>query len=120
MPYFIMRKALSRLFGVLLGDRGALDFLVWLVVTLRRPSLLSSVYGRFLLAAAAGEPCVYLRAPLEVLAERADVPLRFLAAEYVVYEALGPALCRCVVRTDGGVAESLAGVLSCVGLTLKR
>ncbi|MEM3836093.1 thymidylate kinase [Pyrobaculum sp.] len=120
LPYFMARRALSLFFGVLICDRGALDFLVWLVVTLKRPSLLSSVYGRFLLATAAGERCVYLTAPLGVLERRADVPLRFLAAEYVLYEALGRSLCRCTVRTDGGVGESLAGVLKCLGLTLKK
>lgn len=120
LPYFITRNALSRLFDVLIGDRGALDFLVWLIATLKKPSLLSSVYGRFLMAAAARERCVYLAAPLGALARRADVPLEFLAAEYALYETLGRALCHCVARADGGVREPLAGVLTCLNSTFKK
>ena len=52
----------------LVGDKGFLDFFVWLVSTLNFPSLLRGVYGGFLLKLARGEGPVYLYAYLRVLA----------------------------------------------------
>lgn len=107
VPYLIVRKFLSFLFPLFIGDRGPLDFLVWVSTFLRRPGFLSSLYGRFLLRLAAREGCVYLRASAGILGARADVPADFLALELAFYESLGPAVCKCTVDTGGTVLNRL-------------
>ncbi|MEZ0394091.1 MAG: thymidylate kinase [Desulfurococcaceae archaeon] len=87
-PRLVIRGLLSRLGGLLVSDRGALDFVVWVVVTLGYPGFVSSLYGRFLLGLARRELVVYLRADPEVLEARADVPREFLRRECAVYEVL--------------------------------
>ncbi|MEZ0346224.1 MAG: thymidylate kinase [Infirmifilum sp.] len=88
VPRLLMRGLLSRLYGLLVCDRGALDLVVWVAATLRHPGFISSLYGRFLLSLASREPTVYLRADRAVLAGRGDVPEGFLAYEYALYEVL--------------------------------
>jgi hypothetical protein len=49
IPHVIVRFILRRFCRVLVCDRGFMDFIVWVIVTLEHPSFLSSIYGRFLL-----------------------------------------------------------------------
>ncbi|WP_440060014.1 hypothetical protein ACSU1N_02340 [Thermogladius sp. 4427co] len=87
LPYLLARLLLKRV-CLVVGDRGILDFTVWLVTTLGEPGVVSGFIGRFLLRMASRESSVYLYADPEVLAGRADVPRGFLLRELAVYKVL--------------------------------
>jgi hypothetical protein len=101
---------------VLVCDRGFMDFIVWVVVTLGHPSFLSSIYGRFLLRLTALEGPVYLYADVGTLAGRADVPRSFIARELVAYNILARYTSRCSVDTGGRSPQAVVKeILSCLG-----
>ena len=116
LPLYLFRRFLSCFYGVLVCDRCVLDFVVWVVATLRYPGFVSTVFGRFLLALMREEVSVYLYAPLHVLAGRSDVGLDFLRREYVVYSVLVRYFgAGCVVDTGSKrPVESLGEVLACL------
>ena len=115
IPHVIVRFILRRFCGVLVCDRGFMDFIVWVIVTLGHPSFLSSIYGRFLVRLAALEGPVYLYADIDTLAGRADVPGGFIARELVAYNILARYTSKCSVdtgrRSPQAVVEEL---LSCL------
>lgn len=116
LPFLLSRRLLSLFYRVVLCDRGVLDFIVWVVATLRYPEFLGTIYGRFLLRLAVGEKPIYLYADLETLARRADVPRSFLARELAVYNTLAKYVSNCRVDTGlQGPREVLKGVLACMG-----
>ena len=117
LPHVIARLILRRLCRFLLCDRGFLDFIVWIIVTLGYPAFLNTIYGRFLLRLASREGPIYLYADLEVLvsARRADVPRSFIAKELAVYNVLAKYFTRCRINTGiQGPREVLKGVLKCL------
>ncbi len=102
--------------SVLVCDRGALDFLTWVVATLEYPEFLRSLLGRFLLALSRREAPVVLTASLTALRRRADVPPDFLLRELACYNVLQRYAARCVVDTSTAKpVESAARVLRCAG-----
>jgi len=116
LPHVLARLLLRGLCGFLLCDRGFLDFIVWIVVTLGYPGFLGTIYGRFLLGLASKEGPIYLYADLEVLARRADAPRSFIAKELVAYNVLAKHIARCRINTGvQGPREVLKGVLKCLG-----
>jgi len=107
---------LRRVCGILICDRGVLDFMVWVVVTLDRPGFLLSVYGRFLLRVALTERPVYLYADVDTLVRRADVPRGFILRELVVYSVLAKYLAMCSIDTSRlKPLEVTLNVLGCLG-----
>jgi len=115
LPHVLARLILRRLCRFLLCDRGFLDFIVWIIVTLGYPAFLDTIYGRFLLRLASREGPIYLYADLEVLARRADVPCSFIAKELAVYSILAKYITRCRINTGiQGPREVLKGVLKCL------
>jgi len=115
LPHVLARLILRRLCRFLLCDRGFLDFIVWIIVTLGYPAFLDTIYGRFLLRLASREGPIYLYADLEVLARRADVPRSFIAKELAVYSILAKYVTRCRINTGTqGPREVLKGVLKCL------
>ena len=99
----------------LVCDRGVLDFLAWVVATLKYAKFLNSLLGRFLLALSAKEAPIVLAASLNTLAARADVPLEFLAREYAIYSVLQKYVSRCTVDTSSTTPlEALKKVLECL------
>ena len=92
LPVLFARFHIPRSLGyVVVGERGLLDFLVWLVVTLRDPSVAGSVVGRFVLGLAR-RVCfnVYVHADLNTLVARRrgspEEPL--LPLQLAVYDAV--------------------------------
>jgi ABC-type cobalamin/Fe3+-siderophores transport system ATPase subunit len=118
IPHVIVRLILRRFCRVLVCDRGFMDFIVWVVVTLGHPSFLSSIYGRFLLRLTALEGPVYLYADVGTLAGRADVPRSFIARELVAYNMLARYTSRCSIDTGGRSSQAVVKeILSCVETT---
>jgi hypothetical protein len=115
IPHVIVRLILRRFCRVLVCDRGFMDFIVWVVVTLGHPSFLSSIYGRFLLRLTALEGPVYLYADVGTLAGRADVPRSFIARELVAYNMLARYTSKCSIDTGGRSPQAVVkGILSCL------
>jgi ABC-type cobalamin/Fe3+-siderophores transport system ATPase subunit len=115
IPHVIVRFILRRFCRVLVCDRGFMDFIVWVVVTLGHPSFLSSIYGRFLVRLTALEGPVYLYADVGTLAGRADVPRSFIARELVAYNMLARYTSRCRIDTGGRSPQAVVKeILSCL------
>jgi len=115
LPHVLARLLLRRLCRFLLCDRGFLDFIVWIMVTLNYLGFLNAIYGKFLLRLASREGPIYLYADLEILARRADVPLSFIAKELHVYNILAKYITRCGINTGiQDPREVLKGVLKCL------
>jgi len=115
LPHVLARLILRRLCMFLLCDRGFLDFIVWIIVTLNYPGFLDTIYGKFLLRLASREEPIYLYADLEILARRADVPCSFIAKELPVYNILAKYITRCRINTSiQDPQEVFKGVLKCL------
>jgi len=103
----VLNPNTSHICGVLLKqfykfldcDRGFLDFVAWVIVTLNHLSFLNSAYGKFLLKLAFREEPIYLYADLEALGKRADVPRGFAVRELAVYSVLAGYFARCSIDT---------------------
>jgi hypothetical protein len=118
IPHVIVRLILRRFCRVFVCDRGFMDFIVWVVVTLEHPSFLSSTYGRFLLRLTALEGSVYLHADVDTLAGRADVQRSFIARELVAYNILARYTSRCSIDTGKRSPQAVVKeILSCVETT---
>jgi hypothetical protein len=115
IPHVVVRLILRRFCRVLVCDRGFMDFIVWVIVTLEHPSFLSSTYGRFLLRLTALEGPVYLHADVGTLAGRADVPRSFIARELMAYNILARYTSRCNIDTGRRSPQAVVKeILSCV------
>uniref|UniRef100_A0A7C4BCI9 Thymidylate kinase n=1 Tax=Ignisphaera aggregans TaxID=334771 RepID=A0A7C4BCI9_9CREN len=115
LPHYFTRLLLRRFCRFVVCDRGVLDFVVWLVVTLDTLKVFRSLCGRFLLRLVTRERVVYLYADIDVLARRADVSRKFIVKELVVYSVLAKYVSSCSI--DTGVKspwEVLRGVLKCL------
>lgn len=99
LPHVFVRALLRRLCKFLVCDRGFLDFIVWIIITLEYPGFLNTIYGRFLLRLALKERPIYLHAGLETLVKRADVPREFLVKELTIYSVLATYIARCDIDT---------------------
>lgn len=115
VPHILVRNALSR-FSIVIGDRGLLDFLVWLIVTLNYPQLLRRITGRFLAGLALKEMNIYVKAHPVVLCKRAvNTPLDFLNKEIKCYEVLARYYTICTIdTTHKKPCESLKELIRCV------
>jgi hypothetical protein len=115
LPHLFARFLLGRVCRVVVCDRGLLDFLVWLVVTLDAPWALNTLIGKFLLALVSGESIVYLYADVGTLARRADVPREFVAMELAIYGVLAKYFARCSIDTGrSGPVRVVAEVIRCL------
>jgi len=115
LPHILVRALFKRVCHFLICDRGFLDFIVWVVVTLDYPGFLRGLYGGFLLRLAARERPVYLYADPDVLAKRADVPREFVVKELAVYNVLAKYVSSCSIDTSTRSPwETLRDVLRCL------
>jgi hypothetical protein len=115
IPHVIVRLILRRFCSVLVCDRGFMDFIVWVIVTLEHPSFLSSIYGRFLVRLTALEGPVYLHADVDTLAGRADVPRGFIARGLIAYNILARYTSRCSIDTGRRSPQAVVKeILLCV------
>lgn len=88
LPYYLLRKFLS-IFHSVIGDRGILDFIVWIIVTLDYAKFLTSPLGVFLARLASIEMAIHVTANPIVLGKRAsNIPRSFLMKELACYNIL--------------------------------
>jgi len=115
LPHYLLRKFLS-IFHPVVGDRGLLDFIVWIIVTLNYPKFLSSPLGGFLARLAAKEENVYVKAEPTVLRKRtAGVTHSFLAKEIACYNVLAKYYASHTIDTTSKTPkESLGELLKCL------
>jgi len=115
LPHYFLRRLLSLLYPVI-GDRGLLDFIVWIIVTLDYPKFLSSLLGGFLARLAAKEKNVYVKADPATLRRRvADIPPSFLAKEIACYSVLAKYYASHTIDTTSRTPkESLGELLECL------
>jgi len=99
LPHLFARFLLVRICRVVVCDRGLLDYVVWLVVTLEAPRILNTLIGRFLLGLVSRENIVYLYADVDALARRADVPREFIVRELAIYNVLARYFAKCFIDT---------------------
>jgi len=115
IPHVLTRFLLRLFCDILVCDRGFMDFIVWVVITLDHPSFLSSIYGRFLLRLATLEDPIYLYADLEILSRRADVSREFIVRELAVYSVLARYVAKCSIDTGRNRPVRVAAeVLKCL------
>ncbi|MEM1510554.1 MAG: hypothetical protein QW096_11880 [Thermofilaceae archaeon] len=115
LPHYLLRRFLSLLHPVI-GDRGLLDFVVWIIVTLDYPKFLSSLIGGFLARLAAKEKNVYVKADLATLSRRVvGMPPSFLAKEIACYSVLAKYYASHTIDTTSRTPmESLGELLKCL------
>jgi energy-coupling factor transporter ATP-binding protein EcfA2 len=99
LPHVFTRFFLRRFCDYLVCDRGFLDFIVWIISTLDKPSFLRSFYGAFLLRLAYIEKPVYLYADFNILFKRSDVPKSFVFNELLIDNSLAKNLSLCSIDT---------------------
>jgi hypothetical protein len=115
IPHVLTRFLLRLFCDYLVCDRGFMDFIVWVVITLDHPSFPSSIYGRFLLRLATLEDPIYLYADIDTLALRADVRREFIVRELAVYGVLAKYFAKCSIDTGRGRPVRVASeVLKCL------
>ncbi len=115
IPHVFIRFFLRIFCDYLVCDRGFLDFIVWVISTLDRPSFLRSIYGSFLLRLAYIEKPVYLYADPNILFKRSDVPKSFVFKELSIYNSLAKNLSLCSIDTGAkNPHEVVREVLKCL------
>jgi hypothetical protein len=115
LPHLFARFLLGRVCRVVVCDRGLLDFVVWLIVTLDAPWVIRTVIGRFLLGLVSRGNVVYLYADLDTFVKRADVPRGFTVRELAVYNALARYFAKCYIDTGrSGPVRVVAEVFRCL------
>ncbi|MEM3806042.1 MAG: hypothetical protein QXV08_08305 [Desulfurococcus sp.] len=115
LPHYLFRRLFSLLHPVI-GDRGLLDFVVWIIVTLDYPRFISSFIGRFLARVVAKEKNVYVKADPATLHRRVvDIPPSFLAKEVACYGVLAKYYASHTIDTTSRTPmESLGELLKCL------
>ncbi|MEM2352417.1 MAG: thymidylate kinase [Thermoproteota archaeon] len=115
LPHYFLRRLLSTLHPVI-GDRGVLDFIVWIIVTLDHPRFLNSLQGVFLARLAAMETAIYVTADPHVLRKRApNTPYSFLLKELLCYNVLAKYYASHIIDTTSRTPkESFGELLKCL------
>jgi hypothetical protein len=115
LPHLFARFLLGRVCRSIVCDRGLLDFLVWLIVTLDAPWVVRTLIGKFLIGLVSRENIVYLYADLDTLAKRTDAPRGFIARELAVYSVLAKCFARCFINAGKNKpVRVVAKVIQCL------
>ncbi|MEM0001021.1 MAG: hypothetical protein QXY82_06855 [Desulfurococcaceae archaeon] len=115
LPYYLLRRFLL-LFQPVIGDRGLLDFIVWIIVTLDYPGFLGSFTRRFIARLAVREKNIYVKAdPVTLRKCIADIPSSFLVKEIACYNVLAKYYAKCTIDTTSRTPlESLGELVECL------
>ncbi|MEM1582662.1 MAG: thymidylate kinase [Candidatus Bathyarchaeia archaeon] len=111
LPHYLLRKFLSLSHHVI-GDRGVLDFIVWIIVTLDHPKFLTSLLGRFLARLATKDISIYITTDPTVLRKRApNTPRPFLLKEEACYKILAKYYANHIIDTTDKTPKETLGEL---------
>ncbi|MGC9227642.1 thymidylate kinase [Caldivirga sp.] len=111
LPVWLLRYVLPSLRRTVVGDRGLVDFLVWVSLTTGL-GFLRSIYGRATLALASRCVNVYVTAGLSIiLSRRSGDEEEWIIEQLAVYNALAKALNSPTVDTSGVSIEESRGRL---------
>lgn len=115
LPHYLLRKSLSLLHPVI-GDRGVLDFIVWIIVTLNHSKFLTSLLGSFLAKLATMDLAIYVTADFATLHRRvSNVHRSFLLKETACYNVLAKYYAFYTIDTTNKTPrESLNELLKCL------
>lgn len=115
IPYVFTRRFLS-MFMIVIGDRGILDFIVWLIATLDYPDFLETIIGEFLIRWVRKETIICITASPRVINIRArGLPKGFLSRELACYRVLSRYYAKCVVDTTNKTQiETLGDLIKCI------
>lgn len=110
---FMLRR---RLLDLVVAERSPVDFLVWLILTLRSTEVASSIVGRVVLALSLRvcDGLVYVRADRGVLVERrkGESEEALIPVQLAIYDGVASALgVDTVDTTSSSIRDSLRGVL---------
>lgn len=121
LPIVLIRMAVPRILGyIVVAERSLVDFLVWLILTLRWGGAVRSLVARIVLALSTSlcSYVIYVRAEERVLLlrRRGSAEEFLIPVELRIYDALARALdLPCVDTTSRSVYESVAEVLRIIG-----
>lgn len=115
IPYYLLRKLIS-LMMLVVGDRGTIDFIVWIMATLNYYSFPRTLIGKFLLGLALREKAIYVTADFLTLLKRTtDTPIQFLLRESACYRVIAKYYAKCVIDTTlRSPRESLMELMRCM------
>lgn len=121
IPVLLAKLYIPLILGhFVIGERGVIDFLVWLSLTLRNPGLVRGFVGRSLIALARSTGInIYVRAAPEVLKRRrgGSPEEGALGFQLIVYDAIARAYDLPTIDTsERGVMDCLNEVLTVIGL----
>lgn len=112
LPHLVARLICSRFCGIVLCDRGIVDFIVWVAATTGLPGFPFTVLGRFLLGVARREKMVYVYASPGTLRQRTDLPWSFVSKTLPLYAwIVAEVKPLCVLNTTGRELKTVLAVL---------
>jgi len=123
LPVILSRFILPKFSrDVVIAERSLIDFLIWLIITLRWGGVVRSFVGKVIssLTYSLCDELIYVRADLSTLMSRrrGSGEERLIPAELGVYDAIAEALnAKCVDTSGKPVYESVKEVLSLVGVS---
>lgn len=114
---FVIPKLLKR---TVIAERSLLDFLVWLLTTLRYPNVMKSLCCKFILSLTFSlcDRAIYVRAEEEVLVSRRKgfSEERLISIQLSVYDSLARSLnTPCIDTSEKTVSESAKEALRLIG-----
>ncbi len=86
---FIGRIIIPRLLGfIVIAERSIVDFIVWILLTLRDPRLLNTIYMKSIISLALKYKCIYVTADPRILVSRRADELNLYKAIYqkIIYD----------------------------------
>ena len=122
LPIILSRFIIPRFFrDVVIAERSLIDFLVWLIITLRWGGVARLFVGKAIasLAYSLCDELIYVRADLSTLVSRrrGSGEEGLIPAELGVYDSVAEALnAKCIDTSGKPVSESVKEVLSLVGV----
>jgi len=122
LPVILLRFAVPKLLGrVVVAERSLIDFLAWLIVTLRWSRIIGGFIGRSIVSLQLSlcDGVIYVRADLDtLLARRRGYPEEHLIPiQLRIYDAIAKALqAPCIDTSRKTVSESIREILKIIGV----
>ncbi len=122
LPIILLRFIIPKLLGrVIIAERSFIDFLVWLIITLRYSSVVRGFVGRVIVSFAYSlcDKGIYIRADLDTLVARREGSdeEHLIPAQLQIYDAIAKALKTPCIDTSGkSISKTIREVLRIASL----